>query len=248
VLTWFLSRYPREFWPRIFACETERGYTHFMVSWPDSRDQDGYSVEQFAGMLRAIESAGFYVRVQLSSKVFDPRDESPEWWAEHLDGPMAAWAGLVDEYGVWEFDAHNVPGDYTVRILKHMGAVAHSQGASMWAHFLPEHTSWSADERGKDGFWSDLGDDVDGLDYQGEAGWDVGQLQARIRDTLVQFARQGNRHKLRAFELTASRRFANDHPDEDEAAAICFAAIATKGPAPVWGCGDSIRGLDGKVP
>jgi hypothetical protein len=62
-----------------------------------------------------------------------------------MDALIAAKA--VDEFGVWEWDAFNVPGQPTIQTWKHIGQKAHANGCSF-------------------GLWADLGSDVDGLDYQ----------------------------------------------------------------------------------
>jgi hypothetical protein len=66
-------------------------------------------------------------------------------------------------------------------------------------HFSTHRTFWNPEGRYQ--YWTDLGSDVDGINYQGDPAWDIGEYQARIVDTLSQFGRQGNAHKLRSFEV-----------------------------------------------
>ena len=137
-----------------------------------------------------------------------------------------------------------------------MGQRAHAQGASFWFHGSPHVTFWHP--AGRFVFWEQLGVDVDGIDYQTEGlRWTVGELQARLVDTLSQFGRQGNVHKIRLFEDLASDQFSgnprgSDHPDEDDAnlrgfLACCTVDNVTGTDAKVWGYGGGARRGDGSL-
>jgi hypothetical protein len=250
LLTAFLYKYDRALWPACFQAHRDRGYTHWILWWPNAR-ADGMPLAAFVEMCKTIQAAGFYTQVGLNSKECDPRDRTPAEWQSALDPVFNALnaAKAADEYAVWEWDSHNVPGQPTIDAFRYMGRRAHEAGASFWAHFIPEHTSWFADgdSRGRFGFWSDLGKDVDGLQYQAEPGWDIGEIQARLVDTLKQFAQQGDQHKVRAFELTALLQFTHDRPTEDEANALGYLACCTAGPTTVWGYGNGARRLNGSA-
>jgi hypothetical protein len=77
--------------------------------------------------------------------------------------------------------------------------------------------------------------------------WPIGDLQARIVDTLKQFAQQGQRHKMRLFERGAIMSFTNDHPTEVEENLMGFLACCTKAPANLWGFGNGARMPDGSA-
>ena len=248
LLTAFLYKYDRSLWPTCFTKHKVRGYTHWPLWYPDAR-ADGMSLQDFVAMCKTIQAAKFSTQVGLNSKDFDPRDQTLGQWITRLDPVFHALgeAKAADEYAVWEWDSHNVPGQPTIDAFRYFGQQAHAQSASFWAHFLPGHTSWFKDKdpRGRYGFWDDLGADVDGLQYQADPSWDIGQIQSRLVDMLTQFAKQGNQHKLRAFELTALTQFTHDHPDEDEANALGYLACCTAGPARVYGFGNGARNVDG---
>lgn len=249
LLTGFLYKYDQTLWPAIFKAYGERGYTHWIL-WIDALEaEDAISLDAFVAMCHTIQKAGFYVQVGLNSKVYEPQDQTFAQWQARLLPLMSRLntEHAADEYAVWEWDSYNVPGQTTINTFKWIGQQAHAAGASFWIHFLPEHTSWFADgdARGRYGFYDDLGTDVDGIQYQGDPNWNIGELQSRIVDTLQQFANQGNRHKLRAFELDAETEFTHDHPTESEAAAFGFLATCTRGPAFVWGSGNGIWLQDG---
>lgn len=245
LLTGFLYKYDRDLWPQIFKVYAAHGYTHWVL-WIDALEaEDALTLDDFVAMCREIKRHGFYVQVGLNSKVYEPRDQTFEQWKARLEPLLDRLIAekVIDEGAVWEWDSYNEPGQTTIDTFKWIGQKLHAAGVSFWIHFLPEHTSWFADgdPRGRYGFYADLGDDVDGLQYQSDPGWDIGELQARLVDTLIQFARQGNHHKLRLFETTASTQFTHDKPTEAEANLYNYLGLSTKGPAPLWGSGNGVR-------
>lgn len=246
LITAFLYKYPRALWPTIFAGYAAAGCTHWVLWWPNAR-QDGVSRAEFIDMCDAIKRAGFFRQIGLVSKDIDPRDQSPAEWRQYLDGDYSAFlaAGAAEEYAVWEWDLFNVPGAPTLDTLAHWGDLAHAVGASFWVHFRPGYTAWQADDRGEAGFWSDLGTHVDGLQFQGDPGWDIGDMQARLVDIYRLFASQGNRVTLRPFEWKAETQFTHDHPTECESDQLGYLALCTKGDATPGGYGFGARGPDG---
>lgn len=253
LLTAFLYKYDRSLWSQCFEAHRQRGYKQWILWWPNAR-AEGMLIPQFVDMCKTIQSEGFYTQVGLNSKDFDPRDQTPAQWKERLDPLFDALNAqkAADEYAVWEWDSHNVPGVPTIEALKYMGRRSHEADASFWIHFYPEHTSWFADgdPRGRFGFYDDLGTDVNGLQYQAVGTWTIQELQARIVDSLSQFGRQGNRHKFRMFERGASLSFSNDHPTEDEESLMGFLSCCTidnisHTDAKVWGFGNGARMPDG---
>jgi hypothetical protein len=224
---------------------------------PNRPPGNAQSLDQFVATCARIKSVLPYVTVFLGSKAFQPRDQSVAQWITYVDPIMDALiaANAVDEFvPAWEWDLFNVPGAVTIQVFKHIGQKAHAAGKSCWLHFSAEKTSWFADRdpRGRYGFYDDLGGDVDGLMYQTVPTWSIGETQARIVDTLIQFARQGNRHKFRFYEDQGALMFDNDRPNEDDAnlrgyLACCTVDHVTGGNAKVWGYGGGCRGPQGEV-
>ena len=249
-LTYFDYKYSRANLQAGLDLHAERGYTHWIRSWPDARDDGGCSISQFVDDCLFIKRTIPYVHVKLASKDFDPRDQTKRQWLDRVLPVMGALmaAHAVDEFGVWEWDAFNVPGLPTIQTFKEFGSLAHDSGCSFWAHFYPEHTSWFADgdNRGRYGFWADLGADVDGLDFQTQPTWTIQETQARLVDTLTQFGSQPYGHKLRFFEDQAALQFTHDHPDEDDANLRGYLACCTVGKSFVFGYGNGARRLDGR--
>ena len=274
ILSWFIDRYPQDFQQRYLETVASYGYTHVKVSPGDSMGPvdngpfsppgNAQSLEQFVETclrLKQVQSARtnlpLYVAVMLGSKYFHQWNMSLQQYQD-VFGPMLEAlfeARAVDELVPgWEWNLWNpdTSGPTTIAIFKWVGQQAHANGASCWAHFSPEKTSWFADKepRGRFGFWDDLGADVDGLNYQTDPNWSMKDTQDRIVDTLWQFGQQGNIHKFRFDEDQAALMWDNDRPNEDDANARGFLACCTiddvkRTDAKVWGYGNGGRSRDG---
>lgn len=253
ILSWFVDRYTPDWQQRYLTAYAERGYTHLKLSYGDSTGPlaaspscppgNAQTMDQFLATCRLVKRYVPYVRVAIGSKCFHQRDMSAQQWADFADPVMDALfaANAADEIVLgWEWDLWNVPGRPTIDALKHAGQKCHAAGRSLWMHFSTAKTSWFADgdPRGRFGFYDDIGTDVDGLDYQTDSTWDCAMLQARIVDSLWQFGTQGNRHKFRLEEDSASLMFDGDRPNEDDANLRGYVACCTV---------DNVRGTDAKV-
>jgi len=254
----------KTWWPKMIDAVLRTGDTHWLRWWGNARVDGGNSEEQFVDDCLLLKSHGLYVKVWLGAKDADPKDASANDNINRHKSLVEKMqkANCCDEYtpgGEWNL--WNVPGRPTIDFFKWVGQRAHEVGATCWAHFGSEVTSWFADgdARGRYGFWDDLGSDVDGLDYQGMLTvftgppqpphqWDIGELQARMVDTLRQFREQGNRHKLRAMEYSALLSFTNLEPTDDQHDALGYLAACTRDQtsssthAYVWGSGDGYWG------
>ena len=254
-LSWFFDRYPPEWQHRWLEQNGLNGYTHGILSPPDSIQGVGRSLAQVVDTHGQLKHAGLYVHSMLASKLYQPHDMGVQQFIDYAFPIMDALtsAGVVDEFcPAWEMDLFNVPGETTLEICKKIGAHAHAAGCSCWLHFSTHVTAWFADgdPRGRYGFWQDLGGDVDGLDYQGDSAWGQDEWQARIVDTLHQFGEQGNVHKMRAFERLGTLLFDNPTPTEDDANLDGYLACCTYDDvkhtdAKVWGTAEGLRHLDG---
>ncbi len=119
-LTWFFDRWTADWQTQILDAYRQRGYTHFTLSWPDSRvsggvDNAGQTPAQFAATAVKVHTAIPFVHVMLTSKDFDPANAS-------ADDRMAAVSPAIDALiaagltgddlilGVgWELNAFNDP-------------------------------------------------------------------------------------------------------------------------------------------
>lgn len=267
IITGLSYKYDRkQWWPKMVARHLERGYTHWCF-WASNALYDPVggnpSIQKFVEDCGLVKLLGMkYAVVSLASKVYDPRDMSLQQYQDRI-GPLLdalLAAKVVDEViPAFEMDSFNVPGETTVSIVKWVGQQAHAHGVSNWCHFYPHVTAWFADgdERGRFGFWEDLGSDCDGIDYQANSTWDVPELQARIVDSLWTFGENGNLHKFRLCEDQAIKQFTGDpwgsgsiHPDENDGSQRGYYAACTidnvKGTdARVWGYGNGGMMPDG---
>lgn len=220
-----------------------RGYTHAVMSWPDSRASAGKSLAQFAASCARIKESGLYVHVKLWSKDFDPRDMDFATWKVYADPIFAGLNGIADEFSCWEYDSGNRSDQTAIDVHQYLGEMAHSQAASFWCHFFSNRGYWW--EGHEEAEWYEvLKGHVDGLDLQIDPAYDIGENQARTVDHLRDVAPSGC--KVRAFEPgTPTLMFDNDHPDEGEADAFGLLTLCTKGAAPVWGGGAGHRQITG---
>jgi hypothetical protein len=260
ILSWFVDRYDPDWQARYLDTVAGYGYSHLKLSYGDSCQGNGQSLDQLIATCLRVKTRVPYVQMMIGSKVYHPHDMSTQQWADFADPIMDALiaAHAVDEFLLgWEWNLWNVPGDTTIQAFKHAGQKAHAAGCSFWMHFSQQVTSWfkDGDPRGRYGFYDDIGTDVDGLNYQTGANadgtpWDCAMLQARIVDTLHQFGEQGNRHKMRVDETLAWRMFDGDRPNEDDANLYGYVGCCTVDnvkhtDARVWGFGNGGRMPDG---
>ncbi len=261
ILSWFWDRYPQDWQARWLWANRSYGYTHAIVSAPDSLGPvdngpdsppgGGFTLDQFVGTCRRIKATLPYVTCFLGSKYFQPRDMTVGRWIAYVAPLLDALLPVVDEVVPgWEWDLWNVPGATTVGVAKYIGNRAHTAGKSCWLHFSSEKTSWFADgdPRGRDGFWADVQPEVDGILYQTTPTWDIPTTQARLVDTLSHFG--DGPLKLRFFEDQASLMFDGDLPDETAAdlrgyCACCTVDNVRHTGAKVWGYGNGARRPDG---
>src|SRR5262245_6271229 len=260
VLTYFIDRWDRDWQRRICETHAGYGYTHFLVSAADSMGPDpcpyprpgegppgaGHSLQQFVDTCGFVKQYMRYVTCAIGSKNFQPKDMTPQQWADYAGPIMEALirARVVDEFmSPWEWSLWNVPGESTIEAFRFFGETAHAAGCSFWTHYACHYTSWQDDSSDRFQFYEQTNGFVDGCMFQAypvtlgwpwkppphEPGqrWDVGEMQARMVDTLYAFGHQGNQQKLRAFELTAIDQYTNEHPNEDEAAAVAYLACCT---------------------
>ena len=246
-LSYLGFKYTKEDQARAFTAIAERSYTHVVTSYSNFRDEYNASPQAFVDWCGFVKQFVKYNHVMLASKNYDPRDMSPDQYKERFGPVIDALlrAKVADELSVaWELNLFFRPGDWTIDICKWVGDTAKPFDVSTWLHFSPEVTSWFEDGNvsGRYGFWDDVGDSVNGIDYQTSQYWTIGEMQSHIVDTLNQFAAQGHRHKLRAFELIAMSQFSGEppgsgspHPNEDDGDLLGYLCCCTHGPAVVWG-------------
>lgn len=246
-LTWFFDRWSADWQQRILNAYRQRGYTHFALSWPDSRDGNGQNVAQFVATALRVKQAIPYVAVFLTSKDYDARDATP-------DARMASVAPVVDALVAanavdlivagWELDTFN-RGDYLEGFLRALAQ--RYPGVDIGAHFTTYKTSWQADGQPRAAFWTSLASALQGgarpwLLYQGNQNDSCGAMQAHFNDAMVPASGlQAVNAVLVPWELVAMNEFDGDHPNEDDANARGWELLATPGPLLASGFGNGAR-------
>jgi hypothetical protein len=267
IFSWFLDRYTKQFQHDYLMKYGGYRYSHILLSYADScgpvdnpgkTPGNGQTLQQFIDFCGYVKGYIPYVRVRLGSKDFTPWNMDLSQFRSYFDPVIDALiaAKVVDELDAgWEWNLWNIPGTPTIDIFRYVGQRAHNAGLSSWMHFSPHVTSWfkDGDPRGRFGFYSDLQNDVDGIDYQtmGTA-WDNKMLQDRMVDTLWQFGTTGNTYKMRMDEDYAFMMSDNPIPTPDDAnlrgyIGCCTIDDARWTTAKVWGYGNGGRRPDGTL-
>lgn len=267
VLTYLIHDYDSHWREQTYTAHHNRQHTHFYLSWPDARDAAGFSVARFVELAREVKSAGFYVGVMLGAKGRlqgndidgDPFCQTAAQWITRVQPVLDELlsAQVIDEaVPAWEMDLFNTPGGPTIEYCRWVGQRMHSGGGTCWYHGSTGNGAWyqDGDSRHRFGFWDDLGNAMDGLNYQAASSWGPDLLQGHLMDWLLQFEQQGNRHKVRGFELKASEQFDQESVAAERKGNIAsYIACCTGGKysgftsARVWGSGNGPARPDGSA-
>lgn len=255
ILSWFFDRYPTDAQRQILEANRRDGYTHFTLSWPDSRvsggiDNGGQTPQQFAATAVVVHQAIPYVHVMLTSKYFDAEgadaDERMAAVSPAIDALIAA--GFTGEdliLGVgWELDLFNEG-----QRLENFIHALHAKYPQfdLYAHFTTYKTSWQPDGHPRAQFWEATQGELTGLLYQGNPSDDCGLMAAHFND--AQIEPSGLRAAgaiLVPWELVAESEYDNDHPNEDEANARVWSIMQTPGAILANGGGNGWRFPDGR--
>lgn len=244
ILSWFIDRYNSSFRTDYLKKYASYGYTHLKRSYADSCIGNNQSLSQFVNSCLECKQFVKYIQVVIGSKDYQPWNMSVQQWVDFAFPIMDALikVNAVDEFiPGWEWNLWNIPGQTTIDIFRSIGRHAHNYGKSCWMHFSSGETAWFADKdpRGRFGFYDDLKNDIDGINYQSDQSWDLAMSQARYVDTLWQFGLRGNDYKFRADEVGAVQQgFNEDHPTEIETNMAGYIACCTV---------DNVHGTDAKV-
>lgn len=260
-LTPFIDRYSDVDQQRMLDQYARRGYTHFWRWLPDSRqaggiDSHGQSLAAYVATSVKIHQAGFYVCHSLISKTWDPRDADGAYYQTvldpWLDALIAADAIQCATVG-FELDLFNEPGRKLQSIIDYVTAKLVPHGIPVYVHFSPEKTWWGAADflPNRFAWWDHQSGKLTGLLYQFDPAWTIAEAQARMADTLRQFANtdSGFGHPFDdvAFETKAAIAFSADQPDEDQIDLFDSLLLDTQGGVAPYGFGNGARRLDGSV-
>ena len=182
-LSWFLDRDPTDFQGDILDQNRLDGYTHFTLSWPDSRAY-GTSVADYVALALKVKASIPFVNHMLTSKVYDPPNaDAPTRMAAVtpvLDALQAAGALDIMTVG-WELDSFNDPvllQDF-IDVLS-----ARYPGVPLYVHFTTYHTAWQPNGQSRAQFWQTNQGKLTGLLYQANQNDPCGLMEAHFNDAL----------------------------------------------------------------
>lgn len=189
-LTPFLDRYDPSLWPGIVAQYKGKGYTHWKLWWPDSRDAGGLSgagisENAFVAICQMLLANGLYPVPFLYSKVFDGRNP-PANKNDSLIAKLQA-GGVAQIMCVGgELDLFNDPGPPLQAIIDHIAALV-VPATNLYVHFSPGYVAWQSPGDLGSVFWNNNVNKLTGLLHQKVPDWDCGMYQARLADLIIRF-------------------------------------------------------------
>ena len=197
VLTYFLDRYSPSIQTLILNNYIQTGFTHFQLSWPDSRSGNGQSVAQFVQTCLKVKATGLYTIVFLLSKVYDPFNMNGAEVAPIVDPVITALnaAGAADIYCVgWELNLFNDPGTAGGPLAPFQDLINHIAAevvptSPLYVHFSPGVIAWQPNGDPTSAFWNANIGQLTGLLFQQNRteSPDCPSLQARLADTQTRF-------------------------------------------------------------
>ena len=260
LLTPFIDRYGPADQALAIAAYQAHNYTHWVMWWPDSRAY-GQSIADFVTTCQMLQGAGFYVVVNLLSKVYDPRNPTDAEVGAAVDGVVAALEAVnaADAYIVgFELDLWTDPGrsgDPTTNIqdiIDHVVALVDPSVTPCYVHFSTGTASWQRDGEFTYSFWNPNVNKLTGLLYQYYQPT-CPDMQNQFLDVQVRFGGSngfvndsgfGHPFDVVAFELGANEFF-NGNISYADVEALGFQSIYSPVPSPgvpVMGSGNGCTG------
>lgn len=256
-LTWFLDRWAVDWQHTILLTYAQRGYTHFTLSWPDSRIY-GTSIAGYVDLARRVQSYGLWVDHHFFAKGIDPQNPDPSTVYPLIDALLGAGALDIGTVG-WELNAFNDP-DQIQRLIDGVCSRTVPAGIPTYLHFLPHYASWQENHEQPGDFWNRQIGKIQGLKYQCDPRWSAGMMQARVNDVLVRLIKGGlwgipHTFDVVVWETVLMAQFNNaaggtspsGHYDEDYGDLIGYETLCSQGPMPVMGFGNGGRMPDGAI-
>lgn len=246
VLSWFYDRYEQRERARILETWLARGYTHVLLSWPDSR-AFGRTPEQFLATCQELIANGCFPCVMLTSKDFDPRDVGAI--VASLAPVLARLVGVVPLFCLgWELSLWLSPQQVQALIDVLAPVWLNAPGTRGYVHFQEGYFAYQLPGLTTADFWHANVGKLHGVLHQRALSWDPAMYQARLTDCLERFAGGynfppdsgfGQPFDLVALEITAQPQF-NGQLSEAEGDAFGRTAITTpaSGDVRVMGSGN----------
>jgi hypothetical protein len=151
-LSWFYDRYSDDWRGTIRHTMRERGQTHWLLSWPDSRAH-GATPESFLATCRELIADGFYPCVMLCSKDFDVPDVPTI--VDGLKSLMPRLVGVVPMFCVgWELSIWLSPTQVQELIDTISGATALQPDTRLYVHFQEGYGAFQQNGKFFADFWN----------------------------------------------------------------------------------------------
>lgn len=205
-LSWFYDRYDAATRADLRYEMFAKGYTHWLLSWPDARGR-GSSPAQFKALCEELIADGFYPCVFLSSKDFDPPDVDAI--LEGLAPVLDALVGVVPMFSIgWELSLWLTP----TQVQELIDAIAphvHVQpGTLLYVHFQEGYPSFQQPGSDVASFWNPNQGKLTGLLYQKILAQNDAQFLDSLNDCLERFG--GGFGMVKGFDFVACELTAMD--------------------------------------
>ncbi len=215
-LSWFYDRYlptEREF---IRGVMRASGYTHWLLSWPDSRSV-GESPQQFAATCRELIADGFYPCVMLSSKDYDAPDVLAimEAW----DVVLPLLVGVVPMFCVgWELSLWLSPTQVQ-QLIDYLSEWLDAHDTTLrYVHFQEGYPSFQQNGGTVADFWKLQVGKLTGLLYQKILAQNDAEFLDSIHDCLERFGGgfgMPTGFDFVAMEISAAQQFAGTCSEDE---------------------------------
>lgn len=185
-LSWFYDRYDAQVRGSIRTWMRGKGYTHWLLSWPDSR-AFGQSPEQFLATCRELIAEGFFPCVMLSAKDLDPPDVPAI--LGNIGVVLPLLVGVVPMFCVgWELSLWLSPAQVQQLIDALTPQWLAQPGTLGYVHFQQGYFAFQQSPGTTADFWRLQVGKLHGVLHQRDLSWDQDMYQARITDCLERFA------------------------------------------------------------
>jgi hypothetical protein len=218
ILSWMLDHYPPDWQAKIRAQWKALGYTHVLLSWPDSRAA-GATVASFATTCQELIADGFFPCVFLSSKDFDPPDV-PAILASVLP-LLDVLVGIVPMFSIgWELSLWLSPTQVQLLIDAIAPRCLKQPGTLVYVHFQEGYASYQQPGEFFKDFWNPNVGKLTGVLHQKILSQTPAEYRSDsggLSDVLERFAGGfgvapdsgfGHPFDLVALEITAAQQFA----------------------------------------
>lgn len=238
ILTPYIDRYSPANQTTILNAYATRGYTHWLLWWPNSRDAWAQSVGQFTATCQTVQAAGYWPIVMLYSKVYDGQNPDPtknDALITSLNTTFGnQWICCIG----FEMDEFMDPGATIQSVIDHVTGQTVPFGVNTYVHFSEGLTSWQAPSAAGGGatWWTQQQNKLRGIMHQKNLGWDCPTYQSKLNDLQVRFGSGvsgwptdsgfGGPFDIVAAEYSASFRF-NNAITEAAAQTLGQEAVAT---------------------